>query len=632
MQVWNCKHVTGHYCPGRRDTDNDKSEDLPLYETRPREVCGIYQTQPSHYHCIISPELFRCEVHVRLSSDVSLKQSFRRIGPNIIFIYTMKKVKLFSAVTALLLASASFTGCETNTDDLWDSIGDINDRLDALEAKVDVANTDLSALKVLVESMQNQVTITSVDNNENGYTIHFSDGREVTISNGKNGTNAPQIAVVKGDDGKYYWTLDGEIIKVEGQPLSATGADGVTPRIRINPDSKMWEVSTDGGQTWESTGVVAEAGGSSIFASVSTDNPEYVIFTLSNGTVFSVSRYDADAAVFAVEGIAGTQTFTFGETRTFKVKAANISDFSITKPDGWRASYADGVLTLTAPDAANTYAEREGNISVNIVSAAGKAMIVKIAVAVFEMKVLTFEDADAKFSEYPLSYANANIAKWSDLIDSKQYGGILLYGEDTYGMDEPYYWYDEGNTELMHLFPESMGEYCYWYGGHAISNYTSTNLADGTFMNQLAVYGTSGNNGSKNFAVHNGYIDDAVVGMSSTLPALEFYDGQTHVIDHMYVNNTLYAVAEYRNNTSISDSDWAAIEAKGYDESGVETGTATFYLFKGVDNIVTEWTRWDLSVLGAVSKVEFNIKGSLKNTWGLTTPAYFAYDDVAVRL
>ena len=49
--------------------------------------------------------------------------------------------------------------------------------------------------------------------------------------------------------------------------------------------------------------------------------------------------------------------------------------------------------------------------------------------------------------------------------------------------------------------------------------------------------------------------------------------------------------------------------------------------------MVTTWQKWDLSVLGEVNAVAFNIVGTndLYGQWGLNTPAYFAYDDVAVR-
>ena len=49
--------------------------------------------------------------------------------------------------------------------------------------------------------------------------------------------------------------------------------------------------------------------------------------------------------------------------------------------------------------------------------------------------------------------------------------------------------------------------------------------------------------------------------------------------------------------------------------------------------MVTEWTKWDLSPLGKVVKVAFNFSASedQKGSYGMNCPAYFAYDDVAVR-
>jgi hypothetical protein len=48
---------------------------------------------------------------------------------------------------------------------------------------------------------------------------------------------------------------------------------------------------------------------------------------------------------------------------------------------------------------------------------------------------------------------------------------------------------------------------------------------------------------------------------------------------------------------------------------------------------VTEWTKWDLSSLGKVVKVAFNLVGSddMVGDYGLAVPGYFAYDDVTVR-
>ena len=60
----------------------------------------------------------------------------------------------------------------------------------------------------------------------------------------------------------------------------------------------------------------------------------------------------------------------------------------------------------------------------------------------------------------------------------------------------------------------------------------------------------------------------------------------------------------------------------------------TCYIYRIYQEIVEkQMQKWDLSVLGEVVSVGFNLVGSadLYGDWGLNAPAYFAYDDVAVR-
>ena len=58
---------------------------------------------------------------------------------------------------------------------------------------------------------------------------------------------------------------------------------------------------------------------------------------------------------------------------------------------------------------------------------------------------------------------------------------------------------------------------------------------------------------------------------------------------------------------------------------------ATFRLVDGPGKVVSDWTIWDLTALGEVTKVEFAVTGNVTNDYGFALPAYFAYDDVAVR-
>jgi hypothetical protein len=49
------------------------------------------------------------------------------------------------------------------------------------------------------------------------------------------------------------------------------------------------------------------------------------------------------------------------------------------------------------------------------------------------------------------------------------------------------------------------------------------------------------------------------------------------------------------------------------------------------NGVIDDWTKWDLTALGKVIKVQFNIIGTNDNGYGFSQPAYFAYDDVAVQ-
>lgn len=71
-----------------------------------------------------------------------------------------------------MVAVAAVSSCSYDDRDLWGAVEDLN------------ANNDIETLRKLVEAMQENLTITSVVENENGYTIYFSDGTSATITNG----------------------------------------------------------------------------------------------------------------------------------------------------------------------------------------------------------------------------------------------------------------------------------------------------------------------------------------------------------------------------------------------------------------------------------------------------------------
>lgn len=608
---------------------------------------------------------------------------------------------------------AAMVGCSYDDEAIWKEIENVKDRVETLEESVIKTNEDIAALQTIVNALQKNLYVVSVTPNAEGYTIVFSDGTTAEIKNGKdgaNGANAPVISVKQDTDGNYYWTMDGEWLLVDGERVRANGIDGedgangengidgedaIAPQVRINDATKEWEISTDGGMTWVSTGVVAEgkdgangangangndgangANGDSLFKSVDTSHPDYVIITLADGTELRLARYDERAPKFIIVDAPEVAEVAFGTTAEFVVDADNIADYVVNTPEGWRAAYTENILAVTAPTQDMCHYDVEGVIAITVVSAEGRSLIVKLRVVAveaeeelpYELRILTFEDEDARFEPYELDYAGVEITTWSDLVDDPQYGGPLTYGDY---MSAMYTWWDEGNTELMHIFPDNYA-YCFWGGGHAISNYWGEGFTDEDRDVHIAKYygedyvaDNAGNDSmlgwfnlqmmipvaphsGDNFVVHYGYKD--FFSYVENLPELCFADGEARVIDHMYVTNTNYTLNQLYmgvkseagnsfggNWTGLTADAWLKIVAQGFDDVAADAyaepiSEVEFYLVQGED-VVVDWQKWDLSSLGAVAKVRFNFSYSeeMGGKYGFTIPGYFAYDDVAVR-
>ena len=289
--------------------------------------------------------------------------------------------RLFRTVLTALIAAAVGSCSMYDDTELRDRLDDLDGKLASLEEVVNGINSDIDALQRIIEALEAEVTIDKVETGEDGYVIYFSDGTSARISDGTDGADAPVISVAQDEtDGLWYWTLAGNWLIVDGQRIKAQGIDGedgkpgtdaVAPQVRINPDSKEWEISVDGGKSWESTGVVAEGGGglsstggSCIIVGVDHESSSYnVIFTLVDGTEISVPK--TISVEFEIDGLSpdGDESIAFGESRTYNVHIKGMLNHMISKPDGWRASLSmaeDTVLTITAPAKEHTYAETEG--------------------------------------------------------------------------------------------------------------------------------------------------------------------------------------------------------------------------------------------------------------------------------
>lgn len=178
----------------------------------------------------------------------------------------MKKIL---TLLAIVIAGA---GCSKFDDSaIWESIGELDHRVNQLEEICNHMNTNISSLQAIVQALESHDYIKNVVSlpNDNGYIISFASGKDITIYHGKDGENGkdgatPLISIKQDTDGIYYWTVNGEWLLVDGQKVNATGkdgadgqdgdngTDGITPEFKI--ENGYWFISYDKGTSWTQLG------------------------------------------------------------------------------------------------------------------------------------------------------------------------------------------------------------------------------------------------------------------------------------------------------------------------------------------------------------------------------------------
>lgn len=211
-----------------------------------------------------------------------------------------------SIIVLLSALMAFLSGCYDDSG-ILEQISDINGRLEKLEQLCNQLNTNVDALQSIVDALQKNDYVTSVEpviegKEIIGYEITFSKSGSITIYHGKDGSSGadghtPKVSVSKDEDGNYYWTVDGEwVLDSEGQKIRANGIqgedgapgqDGVTPEFKI--EDGYWFVSYDNGSSWEQLGKASGEDGDSMFSEV-RDGEDSVTFVLADGTELVVPK------------------------------------------------------------------------------------------------------------------------------------------------------------------------------------------------------------------------------------------------------------------------------------------------------------------------------------------------------
>lgn len=296
----------------------------------------------------------------------------------------------------------------SDIDDLRRDVDDLEHRVTALETQIQQLNDNVAALQTLM----NGTTINSVTVTDGVYTVTLSNGEVLTLTQGSEGGYIePKVAI----DEEGYWIIsvnnDGEFERMkdsEGNDVLAVaqagnpgndGNDGTTPKFRVDPEN-YWQVSYDGGTTWEyvlngTEKVKADTSAGTqdaFFANVEVKGDKLVLTLLEGGTPYEIPIYAGFKCIISGVTPGTAVDFDYNATKTFDVDMEGVETTIVTAPAGWEADLAAKTgggtpayeLTVAAPkaDAAKSRAAADSRIDVSILAVAsnGLSTIAKLRV------------------------------------------------------------------------------------------------------------------------------------------------------------------------------------------------------------------------------------------------------------
>ena len=201
-------------------------------------------------------------------------------------LFTIISIAVLAVMTSSCYDDSKIFGELSN---LGDQILSMNDRLTKVENELAVLQGDVNALAELSQSLKSGIYIKSITAlaDGSGYTITFSDDRNIVVKNAEFDTEPAFAVGVMTIDGKLVWAVNGEPLKNGDKYVEVYAA---TPIFQINDKTRKLEVSYDNGSTWVVVGdvnITVEGGdnavvASCIFSDVKVDeNAGTVTFTLT---------------------------------------------------------------------------------------------------------------------------------------------------------------------------------------------------------------------------------------------------------------------------------------------------------------------------------------------------------------
>lgn len=140
-------------------------------------------------------------------------------------------MKIKTLVCALC-ATTVLGSCSFDDGDLWNAVNSQEERLSALEKWQKSVETQLGALQGIISATDYVTGVEAVEKDGvKGYKISFLHAQPITLYYNEGGeiSGSSSIGVAQEEGtNKYYWTMDGEPLMVDGKKVYVSGNDEVT--------------------------------------------------------------------------------------------------------------------------------------------------------------------------------------------------------------------------------------------------------------------------------------------------------------------------------------------------------------------------------------------------------------------
>lgn len=237
-------------------------------------------------------------------------------------------MKIKTLVCALC-ATTVLGSCSFDDGELWNAVNSQEERLSALEKWQKTVETQLGALQGIISATDYVTGVEAVEKDGvKGYKISFLHAQPITLYYNEGGeiSGSSSIGVAQEEGtNKYYWTMDGEALMVDGKKVYVSGNDEVTMTPNAtNPENFDLTIG-------DYSLTIGPAVGAHPIKDVKEEGGK-VIITLNGNTKKELVKYVDFSGLLNenYENPAGKASYTINLPAGFLMEALNVpSDWEI---------------------------------------------------------------------------------------------------------------------------------------------------------------------------------------------------------------------------------------------------------------------------------------------------------------